>query len=415
MQDIAREFLGCDRKPLSLQRMSYAHVSQVVYAITVESIVITLPYINRQLGGDVSSFATLQSATAGFSFIGGIAVGSLQDRIGTKKTLLLAHFSTLANAIILSSARSWSTMMLSTMSGLTMHGFQAATQIAVLCSEPEYRSVALGRASMSYGLGWFTGAMVLSHLMEKLDTQRMLLLVVGSEMILISAVALGYPEDGDLAARGVSSELGRSESTLQRYRQILQVPGVMPQLLFKVGICICGGTIFCMVPQFALDPFGFSAVQTSRLMLIVSAAQLLSQGLIVPLAKRPRLWQLQLGALVTLGVPLFALSTLPINGFYFALAVAPISIGWNVLNNIVNTSLSCAVPESLAGAMLGLSLAPMTATFLISPILSATIFKAFGFKYVAGIACASLVGIQALVAGSDQICTQTVREDDEDG
>jgi len=154
-----------------------------------------------------------------------------------------------------------------------------------------------------------------------------------------------------------------------------------------------------MTAQFALDPFGFSAAETSGVMLNVSALQLVSQGAIVPMLRNPSLWQLQIGALGFLGLPMLALSTLPVNGMYFMLAVAPISIGWHVLNNVINTSLSCLVPESLSGTMLGLSLAPMTATYVISPFCAAWVFKAYGFKAVAQVACASLVGVQVLVAG----------------
>jgi len=75
-----------------------------------------------------------------------------------------------------------------------------------------------------------------------------------------------------------------------------------------------------------------------------------------------------------------------------------------------NTSLSCIVPECLAGTMLGLALAPASATFLISPLLSAMVFKAFGFQVVAGVAFASLVSMQALVAGLEYVIEETKEE-----
>jgi len=100
-----------------------------------------------------------------------------------------AHVSTLANATLLSTANSWNGLLLATIPGLAQHGFQAASQIAVRCSAKEVRSVSLGRVAMSYGFGWFAGAALLSELTEIVDSQRILLLVVGSEIVMLSAIA----------------------------------------------------------------------------------------------------------------------------------------------------------------------------------------------------------------------------------
>lgn len=417
MKEVARDFLGCNDKPLSLRRMAFAHASQFVYAVTCESMVISLPYVNRNLGGDIQSVAMLQSTSGVLQVIGGILVGGLQDRMGTRCAVLLAHASCLASASFMATAQSWNSLTLYVLPAITQHGFQAASQIAVRCSEPETRGVSLGRVAMTYGVGWFCGAVMLSKLMDKFDPQRILLLALGSEVIFISAAAVMYPHDDDQSAdHGAQVAPSNAESTLQKVLQTLQIPGVVPHLIFKTGICICGGAIYCMMTQFALDPFKFSAAQTSRVMLSVSALQLISQGVIVPMMRTPALWQLQIGALGLLGLPLLALSTLPTNGFYFTLAIAPVSIGWNVLNNIINTSLSCIVPETLSGTMLGLSLAPMTAAYVISPCLAAWIFKAYGFKAVAQVAGASLLGLQVLVAGvSYSAASPEGQDEDEEG
>merc|ERR1712232_191965 len=104
-----------------------------------------LPYINHQLGGDVQSLAILQSTYAGLGVVGGLAVGTLHDRIGTKKSLLLTHISTMANATVFSGARSWIVLYSSSLTGLTSHGYQAASQVAVKCSDQQHRQVALSR------------------------------------------------------------------------------------------------------------------------------------------------------------------------------------------------------------------------------------------------------------------------------
>merc|ERR1719158_2190159 len=107
-----------------------------------------------------------------------------------------------------------------------------------------------------------------------------------------------------------------------------------------------------MIPQFALDPFGFTAAETSRLMLINSGMQLLSQGVIVPNLSTPALWKMQGAALLFSGVPLLILATAPTSGLLFAFCVGSISVSWHVLGMVVNTSLSCLVPVASQGIML---------------------------------------------------------------
>eukprot|EP00928_Gymnodinium_smaydae_P051056 TRINITY_DN34599_c0_g1_i1.p1 TRINITY_DN34599_c0_g1~~TRINITY_DN34599_c0_g1_i1.p1 ORF type:complete len:501 (+),score=61.82 TRINITY_DN34599_c0_g1_i1:64-1503(+) len=411
-QSDLKSFLGCDDRPESIRCMLCAHASQFVYAATCETVVIALPYLNHDFGGGVRAFAMLQSATAGLHVVGGVVVGSMNDRIGARNSLLLAHTSRLASVAVLATAQSWNGLLCAAIPGLTMHGFQAASQVAVLCSDQNSRQIALGRMAMSYGFGWLGGAMLTSYLMKVFDSQETLRIVFGSEVVILSFLFIAYPQPrivAEPASASLSSSSSAHLSTKEKLQKILQTPGVLSHLMLKLGICICGGVVYCMLPQYALDPFHFNAVETSELMMGVSAIQLLSQGVIVPMIKQPSLWQLQVATFVALDAPLFALAVLPTSAAGFALLAAPLSIGWHCLNMLINTSLTCAVPTSLAGTTLGLSLAPMTISFLVAPMLSATVFKTLGFPCVAGVACTLLLSTQVAVAANE--CLQDRRND----
>merc|ERR1712032_1788622 len=126
-----------------------------------------------------------------------------------------------------------------------------------------------------------------------------------------------------------SEEAGIAEgnkSGFARITEIFQTRGVIPQLVFKLSVSFCSGLIHCMVPQYAMSPFGFTAAETSRLMLISSGMQLLSQGVLVPMMKTPKLWQMQLAAIVGMGLPLFSLAVAPTNGVVFACCVGSIAM-----------------------------------------------------------------------------------------
>jgi len=394
--------LGCDDQELSLRRVACAHISQFVYGVTAGSASIALPYINRGLGADALAFAALQTTTASLQVIGGLVFAGVQDWVGTKGAVLLAHGSTLVHVANLSAARSWEGLMFATTPTVAMHGFQASSQIVARNSKLESRSVALGRIAVTDSVGGCVGALLMSRLAKTLHPQQILIGIAGVEATLIYAIATAYPKhdvDGSEADRAAAAELETYATAWKRSRGILQIPGVASRLVLKAGVCMSAGMIFCMIPQYAVDPFGFQAAQASHLMLVVRGMQCLAQSIILPSLTHIKMWQLQLGTALTLGLPLLVLATSPTSATVFVLAAAPISIGWHVINMAIHSSLLCAVPPSMAGTMLGLSMAPMSATFLLSPMLSAIVFKAHGFKCVAGCALSSMLFFQALVAG----------------
>jgi len=288
-----------------------------------------------------------------------------------------------------------------------MHGFQAASQVAVVCSKPESRAVALGRIAMTYSVGWLGGSCMLAWFANMFDPRRVLFMLVGAEAVAVVAIASTYPSAAHSAASweaSVATENIPSEekSLWNSLLRVAQIPGVLPQLFFKTGVCICGGLICCMVPQFALDPLGFSPSQTSLLMSLLSSIQLVVQGFLVPKMGTPSLRVLQVSTLTLLSLPLLGMAMSPTTGASFILWVAPISVGWQAVNMALNSSLSCLIPEDLAGTSMGISLAPMSAAFLISPMLGATLFKLFGFRSIPLVASISLLGVQAVVELMDR-------------
>merc|ERR1712151_66966 len=81
--------------------------------------------------------------------------------------------------------------------------------------------------------------------------------------------------------------------------RVLKIPGVASLLTFKGGVCVGGGFIFCMLQQFAMDPFGFTTSQTSLLMAYLGFVQLVAQGIIVPMfGNRSSARSLQFGTVV---------------------------------------------------------------------------------------------------------------------
>merc|ERR1711998_591072 len=60
--------------------------------------------------------------------------------------------------------------------------------------------------------------------------------------------------------------------------ELFRTPGVQTVLVSKLSICAAAGLMLGMAPQFALDPFGLTAVQSGLLMGYVGVVQLAAQA-----------------------------------------------------------------------------------------------------------------------------------------
>eukprot|EP00913_Durusdinium_trenchii_P007804 g7325.t1 len=200
-----------------MQQMSLAHSSQALYAMASEASAVVLPYINSAVGGNVQTFAMRlncrwRSVTSISQVLGGLCFGHYADRFGPRWALLTAH--------------------------------GAAMSSAILCSEPEQRSVAMGRISGSYGLGFFTGTLVTAYAARLLSPRQIAWGAVALEASVLSTVLALYP----------SGEYSVEEpKPAASFWEILQRPHVWSLVLSKLSTSAAGGMLLCMITQFAMD------------------------------------------------------------------------------------------------------------------------------------------------------------------
>ncbi|CAE7609939.1 SLC22A18 [Symbiodinium natans] len=385
------DFLGAKEEPEALQRLLVAHGTQAVYATAAEASLVVLPYINGQVGGDVQSFAQMSAVASAVQFIGGLAFGRMTDRKGSFWALMTAHGASLGSAFLVANATSKHQLMAAMLPLAMAHGFQASSQIAVTSSTPETRAVAMGRISMTYGAGFFAGTLVTSAAARRLSTRQIAWAAVFLEAGAIAVVAMLYPPDEGAGSQTTDTAGERD------FRQLLRRPQVVPLLLSKLANATSGGMLLCMINQFAMDPFSFSASQTSLLMAYVSGVQLLSQGCLVPLLARLSPKSLRLASSSALALPLVGLAAFGTSPAAYVFWLGPLTSAVHGGGTAMGSMLSCLAPDSESGAMVALSMAPLSLGFLLSPLLASWVYQHFGFRMVPAVACGGLLAMTALV------------------
>ncbi|CAJ1352538.1 unnamed protein product [Effrenium voratum] len=376
------EFLGCKQDATMIQRMAVAHCTQVPYAMASEASSVVLPYINSAVGGNVQTFAQMQAVTSMVQFLGGLVFGQTADSFGTRWALLTAHGAAMGSAFLVATAYSQKALFLALMPLTMAHGFQASSQIAVHCSDTERRPVALGRMSATYGLGFFGGTLATAWAAQRLTPRQIAWAAVALEASVIGTVLVGYP-NGD-------SQKGEVTLSLPGFKEILQRPHVLSLVLSKLATATAGGMLLTMIPQFAMDPFGLSAAQTSLLMAYVSGLQLVAQTFLVPQLGDlgPRSLRMVSNAAV-LG-PLLGLSVLGTSPKAYCALVGPLVAVAYAGSTAQGSLMSCLSPESESGAMVALSTAPLSLGFLVSPLMAGWVYQRFGFRMVPAMAAAML-------------------------
>lgn len=388
------DFLGCKQEPVAMQQMSLAHSSQALYAMASEASAVVLPYINSAVGGNVQTFAMMQSVTSISQVLGGLCFGHYADRFGPRWALLTAHGAAMSSAILVASAQSRPSLFLAMMPLTLAHGFQASGQIAVQCSEPEQRSVAMGRISGSYGLGFFTGTLVTAYAARLLSPRQIAWGAVALEASVLSTVLALYP----------SGEYSVEEpKPAASFWEILQRPHVWSLVLSKLSTSAAGGMLLCMITQFAMDPFNFSTAQTSVLMAYVSGMQLLSQTFVVPHLGHLGPKALRLSSAGALLVPLLGLWASGSSALGYCVWMGPLAASGYGGNTALGSLMSCLAPESESGSMVALGLAPLSLGFMLAPIMSSWVYQHFGFQAVPAVAAAMLCCATAAIEVLDSM------------
>ncbi len=350
-----------------------------------------LPYYADTFGASATVIGFLLASNAVTQLLGAPVLGRLSDRYGRRPLLIVSLIGTVGSFLLLGFARSlWMVFLSRILDGLLGGDITLAQAYISDITDAKDRAKGLGLVGAAFGLGFILGPAMGGVLSAGGNYALPAFIAAGVAMVNLLGVLLWLPES---LAKGPREEWRSKPETrfsLPLLWEALHRPCVGPllnlQLFYRLAFTVFE-TIFS---TYALYRFALSAQETSYVLAYVGLLVVIIQGGIIGmLTKRFGERRLTLAGIMLLTAALVGWATAPNIGVLLVV-MAPLSLAAGVLNTVLNSQLSKAVPPEQVGGALGLSSALGSFARIVSPIAGGFFLQRLG-AWAPGMAAAAVM------------------------
>lgn len=229
------------------------HANIVAYAFAYWLTQPMLPFLTKQLGASDVIFGWLSTVFSLVQLIGGPVIGRLCDTRGARLALQVSQLGAGASYVLLGFATSIEWLFASRLPTVAMHAMQASQAFVAVHSLPSVRAVAIGRISLSYGVGMVAGSSVGGILSSTIGYSAVAFLaaLISLAFILCNAVFLPSIEIRN------DNKATESSSSFSTVIQLLRNGRVARLLAFQVCVGIALSMYATTFSMAAVNRFGF--------------------------------------------------------------------------------------------------------------------------------------------------------------
>lgn len=291
-------FLGA-KSGDSVAPLVAAHVNLLVYAAAFWMAFPLIPFLARELGADDVELGYLTTFYSTLQLVGGPVVGRIGDRFGPRSALILTQLGSVVSYAFLAVAASLPGLFASRFWGVIQHAMQAAQALVALHSSHKDRAAALGRLSLSYGMGMVIGGPIGGKLasLEAVGSTGVALLSSALCAATIPLTLTFIRNDSSYAAPEVPAGDGEADAHqarstretttvglgLSRLVNVLRVPGVAPLILFNVILGFGVSVFRSSISHFAAEPFNLQPKDMGMLHAFAGLINIFSNTILVPM------------------------------------------------------------------------------------------------------------------------------------
>ncbi|MDX9952489.1 MAG: MFS transporter [Anaerolineae bacterium] len=357
-----------------------------------------LPYYADTFGASATVIGFLLASNAVTQLLGAPMLGRLSDRYGRRPLLIVSLIGTLGSFLLLGFARSlWMVFLSRILDGLLGGDITLAQAYISDITDSKDRAKGLGLIGAAFGLGFILGPAMGGALSAGGNYSLPAFIAAAIAAVNLVGVLLWLPES--LPAQ---NQMERRTSPETRFSlpllwKALHLPCVGPllnmQLFYRLAFTVFE-TIFS---TYALYRFALTAQSTSYVLAYVGIVVVIVQGgAIGALTKRFSERRLTLAGIGLLLAALLGWAAAPSVGALLVVLV-PLSLASGILNTVLNSQLSKAVPPEEVGGALGLSSALGSFARIISPVAGGFLLERLG-TWAPGIAAAVIMAGLSLYA-----------------
>jgi len=337
-----------------------------------------LPFYAETFGASPTVVGLLVAIYAAAQMVGSPVLGRLSDKFGRRPILLVSIFGSALGFIFLGIANSLLILFLARFfDGITGGNISVAQAYITDVTDDKNRSRGLGLIGAAFGLGFIIGP-ALGGILSQWGYAVPAFVAAGIAFINLGMVWFWLPESLTEERKQEIREQKRPAISLRSLGQALSRPVVGRLLhtrLFYGFAFALFQSIFALYGQYRFD---LNAQNTGYILAYVGLLSVLTQGLVVGrLTDRFPDRILILGATVLMAVSLLAWGFAP-SIVALLIILAPIALAGGVLNTVINSALTKAVPRSEFGGILGLSASLESATRVVAPTVGGILLGQLG-------------------------------------
>lgn len=408
-----------------MRRSQLLNIFFVVFIVLVGFglIMPLIPFYVAQYGGSEFLVGLLVATYAAAQFIGSPVVGRISDRIGRRPILALCMAGTTLGFLVLALAEllgkglaallaagpgpaplQWQNtavlgfMFLSRLlSGLSGGSITVAQAYVADVTDERNRTMGMGLIGASFGLGFIVGP-VMGGVLSQWGFAAPAFVAAGLAGLNTLAILFLLPES--------LTEARKAELSRRKKQPVIDFPGMFqklrwprlgPLLIIRLGVSLAGALFMSLFTLWAMDRLGLDAKGTSYLLAYSGLLSIVAQvGLIKPLTQR-----FSEANLITWSIAVLSAAMLVWAGtsslLVLVLMMIPHAFASGVLNTVINSATSWAVPPQEMGDALGTSSALESLSRVAAPTLGGWLMGAAG-AWAPGVLGAALMGGLAFFA-----------------
>ncbi len=381
-----------------------------------------LPYFAGQYGGSEFVVGLLVASYAAAQFIGAPFLGRLSDRYGRRPVLMISIAGTVLSFFLLGLAdpigRALARLPLAGATGEQLLALENATILGVMfisrlvggltggnitvaqayisdVTDAQNRAKGLGLLGAAFGLGFILGPAT-GGALSAFGYSVPAFAAAGLATLNLVGIILLLPES--LTEEQKQRAVGQRHSliSLSNMAAELAKPRVGPLMSIRLFYALAAALFQTMFTLWAKDRLGLNAQSTAYLLAYIGLLSIIVQGgLIGRLTKRFSEARLIVSSALIQAVALILWAVTP-SVPVLMLVLIPIAFTTGVLNTVINSAITRAVPPQEIGGALGIAGSLESLSRVVSPSVGGWLIGGVGTWAPGAVAAVIMAGVTAL-------------------
>lgn len=369
----------------------------VVELLGMSLVLPLLPFYARTFAASPILIGLIGTSNALAQIVGAPLIGRLSDRYGRRPLLILGISASLVGFVMLGLARSLAMVFASRiLDGLLGGNIALAQSYITDVTDEQGRARGLGMIGAAFGIGFIIGPAA-GGLLSRLGEAVPALAAAGLSLVNLVWVLAAVPESLTPERRAELAMSPRPPVSARALVQALRRPLVGPLLHTRLFYALAFGIFQGTFALYASARLGLEAQSTGYVLAYVGLLAVAVQGgAVAPLVKRFPERSLIPASMALMAASLAAWGLVPSVGLLLAV-LAPLSLSAGVLNTVLSSALSKAVPHDEVGGTLGLAASLQSLAGVVAPALGGLLLQELG-AWSLGLASGAIMAWLAVFA-----------------